>query len=331
VSSNSLSKLFPTIVLLLCLISISNQATAVDYFQLGDFSSDFLFGTWSDDGSVSVSQTQCIASASTAHPNGNGGVAFPYYVKVSNLNDTGGYYLYLDGNSANTGNSRIEVIIKHRDLFDTSGFEQLQPDTYDTHAHDGQFKNCASMGAKSELDISILSTELSQVVTGSYSGSFRLTGLGGTSGTREIDSDFSITITVNGSLVRITSVDNIALGTYAQSGNVIANERFCVYSQTGNYALTVSSTNQDNSGNFNLLNTVSSTLLPYSLSFIDSGSGQGTSAVSNLALSGSGDSSSETCGGTNNATLTLTIDEQGLQASETGSYSDTINLTIAPE
>jgi hypothetical protein len=331
VSSNNLSKPLPSIVLLLFLISISNQAAAVDYFQLTDFSSDFLFGTWSDNGSVSVSQSQCIASASTAHPNGNGGAPFPYSVKVSNLNDPGGYFLYLDGNSSNTGNSRIEVIIKHRELFDSSGFEQLQPDTYDTHAHDGQFKNCVSMGDNSELDISMLSTELSQVVTGSYSGSFRLTGLGGMSGALEINSDFSITITVNGSLVKITSVDNITLGTYAQSGNVIANERFCVYSQTGNYALTVSSTNQDSSGNFNLLNTASSALLPYSLSFIDSGSGQGTSAVSNLALSGSGDSSSETCGGTNNATLTLAIDEQDLQASETGSYSDTINLLVEPE
>jgi hypothetical protein len=315
-----------TFLLLFVFVIVGDLAYAKEENHVED-PGDFDFGTWSNDGNISLSQLHCVASASSNNTNGT---LYDYELRVRNRFDSNNYYLYLNGDTNMTGNSRIEVIIKHEDVAASSSLVQLVPDAYDTHQHSARYKNCPLTGDNSKIEISILNTELSQAAAGDYQGFLKVEIQAGASGNKKKRKDFDMVLTKTSSLVRITSVDNFALGNYGFTGNITDTERFCVHSQTGDYSLTVSSTNQDSNGNFYLSNATS-TQLPYTLMFIDSGVGQGDTNVLNLPLSGQGDSTSETCSGADNATLTLTIDEQGLQASETGSYSDTINLTIAPE
>lgn len=288
---------------------------------------DFDFGTWSDDGNILLSRLHCIASANGSNTSG---ALYDYNLRIKNTFNSNNYYLYLDGNTSQTGTSRIEVIIKHQDIAASSSLVQLVPDVYDTHEHSGRYKNCPLTGDNSKIEISILETELSQAVVGDYRGFFRVEMQGGSNGNKKKHKDFEVTLTTNASLVKISSVDNLDLGTYGFSGNMTDTERFCVYSQVGSYSLTVSSANQDINGDFYLSNA-GLTEVPYTLSFVDSGFGQGVTEVSNLSLSGQGDSSSETCGGTDNASLSLIILESDLQALESGTYSDTINLLVEPE
>lgn len=317
----------------LLLFFFANPLFAVDYFQFEPLNGDFVFGGWSDNGSVSLAQVNCIASASTLHPQGNGGTNSPYSVKVDNLIGSGGYYLYLDGDASNTGSSRIEVDIKHSDIKVSSSAVSLQEGAgyiSDSHSHNGQFKNCVQ-GVNSQIEVIIPDTELSPAVSGNYSGSFRYSAIGGESGTLDNYDDFTVSISVSGgSQVRITSVDNIDLGNYSYNGDVLANERFCVYSQTGSYTISVDSPNLDENADFNLYDPVSESTLGYQLSFIDSGSGQGNTVLSDIPVTGTGDNSSETCSGIDNATLTISIDEQNLDASLSGNYSDTITILIQP-
>ena len=71
----------------------------------------------------------------------------------------------------------------------------LSDDIYDSHYHEGQFKNCMD-GKNSELKMTLTSTELQKAKAGSYSGFFRAGAQGGSSGTAVSTSDFKVSISV---------------------------------------------------------------------------------------------------------------------------------------
>ncbi|MBD3646368.1 MAG: hypothetical protein HUJ31_02690 [Pseudomonadales bacterium] len=78
-------------------------------------------------------------------------------------------------------------------------------------------------------------------------------------------------------------------------------------------------------------NVDTSASIPFSLWFNDSTSGGMGTTVGNLSISGVGDNTTADCGGTDNAKLTVTIDEADLSAAVPDAYGDTLTLMVAPE
>ncbi|MAM71170.1 MAG: hypothetical protein CMP91_08520 [Gammaproteobacteria bacterium] len=319
--------------LLMLLLSQQAQARFADHLAVGRIS-DANFGIWTQAGNVSTRLQSCISSASDDSPSPRGLFAWkmPYQVKIENVSGDSNFYLYLNGNDANTGNRRIAFYFSHRDIIDGGNFEALSHDAYDTHSHVGNFRNCAS-GDNSELRIDISGTELGDKVSGYYTGTFRLTAIGGIWGYQTDSVEFTVSIEIQaGSEVQISNLDDIQFGTHTGFGNLYAEESFCVYSSSmsGSYTMTVSSVNQDGSGNF-YLDGGGLGQIPYDLDFTDSASGPGNEAVGFGSLSGFGDAQNQDCNGSNNATLSVSISEQDLQAARSGHYQDSLIILVEPQ
>lgn len=301
-----------------------------EYVNL-DRLNDVTFAIWGNgDGNQAASQVTCAASADTNSPQPSSGTTLPYDFKVSDLSAGSGYYLYLDGDDTNTGNARIAIGFRHRDVIAGTGYESLSEDVYDAHDHDGQFKNC-STGDNSELEVSINATELTLARAGRYSGTFRGEIRGGLNGTTTSAQDFQVTIDVT-DMVRISSMDNIGLGSWA-GGNINATETFCVYSNNASaaYNITIMSLNQDGAANFFVVNADASASVPYALFFNDNTGGGAGTTVGSASISGTGTNTSVDCGGGDNARLTVNIAEPDLASAPTDSYNDTLTLVVSPE
>lgn len=317
---------------ILC-VPIAVQARFADHIEVRPIpSADF--GIWTQAGSVSTRLLSCISSASDDSPNPRGFLAWqmPYQVKVEDQGGASDFYLYLDGDTANTGNRRIGISISHRDVNDGGIFEILSENIYDSHSHVGSFRNCARSGDNSELRINIDSSELGSKVSGYYVGTFQLTAIGGLWGTNTDSAGFTVAITIQSRTeVMISGLDNLGMGTHSGLGDIYAEENFCVYSSSGagSYNMTVSSANQDGGGNFHLAGAAGQ--IPYQLDFVDQGSGPGSTRVGLGVLSGFGHPGDPYCNGANNATLSVYIREQDLQMAKSGPYSDTLLILVEPQ
>ena len=100
---------------------------------------------------------------------------------------------------------------------------------------------------------------------------------------------------------------------------------------SASYHLTVTSPNQDGSGNFFLDSTSGLGSIPYDLYFTDAGNGPGTMKVGTTSISGTGDANNQFCQGTSNATLSVNVAEQSLQRAKSGSYHDTLTILVVPQ
>ena len=285
-------------------------------------------GTWSiGDGSQTWTSIHCVGSAKTKNANPGD---LPYQMKVTDQDTPPGYYLYLDDIDTNICSARIQVSFGHRDIMEGTALETLSDDAYDSHAHNDQPNGC-KQGKNSELQMTIPDSELSKARAGRFYGSYRATAIGGDTGTWTKEKAFSFTIDVSQS-VRVSALDNIALGTWAGTGNVIGTESFCIYSNNSSaaYNISISSPQQDAGGLFRIANAGQTQFIGYDLTFADSVGGPGT-AVTGNSISGNGNNSAPMCAGDVNAELAVNLPEGNLQPAQSDSYSDTITLLIAPE
>lgn len=321
------------VFLVMLIMPVTAMARFADHLEVRNIPNTS-FGVWIQAGSVSARARSCISSASDDSPRPRGWFAWqmPYQVKVADLGGGGDFYLYLDGDTSNTGNRRIGISLSHRDLHDGGAFEILSHNAYDSHSHVGSFRNCLQNGDNSELRINITGNELNGKVSGYYTGTFSLTAIGGVWGSATDSDTFTVDITIQARPeVMISRLDNLNLGTHSGLGDIYAEERFCVYSSSGggSYNMTISSTNQDGGGNFFLDGALGQ--IPYDLDFIDQGSGPGTTSVGSGTLSGFGNSADPDCNGSNNATLSVFIRERDLQRSKSGTYSDRLTILVEPQ
>ena len=315
-----------------CLMVPAAFGKTADYMEIGNIQNVAL-GTWTGIGGLTYSRDFCASSADNDAVNPPpSATTRPYQLKVSNSAGPGGdFYLYLNNDTAATGNQRIRVTLQHRDTMSGNSFEQLAYNSYDTHSHNGQYKTCGN-GNNSQLRIEISAGELTGKLSGSYRGDFTVTGRGGSSGTAVDTKFFRVTLTVQASPeVRVSSLTDLSLGSHNGLGNLYAEENFCVYSTSasGSYSLTVSSPNQDGSGNFYLAGGVGQ--IPYDLYFTDKANGPGTVKVSKASVSGFGNSLDQFCNGQDNATLSVSVSEQALQQAVSGGYSDSLVILVAPQ
>jgi len=322
----------------LTIVSDCANARLADFMKVGRIAR-FNFATWAyGDGSQTLTQTICIASSNYSNAYSDPppvknppAVHEPYQFKVTDGNAPTGFFVYLDSDDTNTGNAKLAIQIEHRDTKDGNTWETLVDDVYDSHAHKGQFKRCNN-GDNAQIRMSITAAELEQARAGVYGGTFTGTGQGGSSGTATDSKNFNARIRV-APIVRINGLADVPLGTYSGGGDINVEESFCVYSNndTAAYDVTITSPNQDVSGNFFLLNVAATDSVAYTLYFKDNvTAGVGTQVVTAPIL-GAGNNSANDCGGSDNAKISVNVLDADMSVVPADSYSDTLTVLVAPQ
>ncbi len=317
---------------LLALLSLGAEPLHARGFLTMDDVPDVNFGTWVDSGSFSSEMNLCISSANASSwlP-WRAARILDYRARVTSLQDAGNLFLYLNGDASAKGNQRIAIRFTHSDLRGPGGTESLEANRFDRIANTGQFLYCLFGGDNARLGVELASQDLGAAQSGDYWGSFRFEADNRFGNDSDI---FSVRVTVQGrSEVRISGLDDLDLGRYGGGnfGDITVSERFCVYSNNGDYRLSISSPNQDGAGNFFLYSDATGDSIPMSVHFADSGTGSGNTRITTNSAVGVGDSSRVDCGGSNNATVTLSLREDDIRASSSGFYSDSLLLLVEPE
>lgn len=135
--------------------------------------------------------------------------------------------------------------------------------------------------------------------------------------------DLNIQVVVP-SLIRITDLADIDLGTYTGDGlDMTGSSPACVRrNSAGNYGIVATSTN----GSFALAGGVVAGTLPYSVSWGGSALTYNTSLGAQVADSGTLGACTPVAG-----KLSVTVTGASLDAAEPDTYTDTLILTVTPE
>lgn len=135
------------------------------------------------------------------------------------------------------------------------------------------------------------------------------------------NSDVSIVKQVS---VQISYVDDLDLGTHAQlSSDQQATDDVCVFASNITYFVTVSSAN----GAFQMVGTDPANTLDYSVSW----GAIPLTYDTQIGAAQTGDANDATCGGTQNASYTVTVAQADFNAATYDTYSDTLTVSIVPE
>ena len=137
-----------------------------------------------------------------------------------------------------------------------------------------------------------------------------------------------ITLTIN-NLVQISALDDIALGAYTGVANMTGVDDLCVYSNNGGYDITA--TGDGAGGAFEL--TGGSANIPYTVAWATTaGATTGTSLTAGVVLANQGGTfTTPDCGGADNATVIVTVDDVDLASAPADSYTGVLTLLVAPQ
>jgi len=319
-------KLVLMVLTLTCMLSLSIEDSRAATVLSLETARDYEFGIWANAGSLSATQSLCAVAWEDKNNQ-----ARNYHIRTRNLMGSGGFYLYLDGDNSATGTSRIEIQMSHADISDSNSFETLLENVWESQKQRGQSPGCPN-GPNSALRVNIDSMSLANKLGGDYIGHFQATIREGGS---EVDSigTFAVSITIGGvPQVQISHLDSIDFGAHTGRGDLSASESFCIYSSAPNgaYRLSISSAGQDANGHY--LEELSGTdRIPLTVLYANSGTGPGTTPITNNYVYGNGDSINTNCSGNDNTTLTLRLAEADLQTASTGRYSGQITILVEPE
>ena len=279
------------------------------------------FGSWNDAGTLVNTITGCIESYKNSSKKN-------YKLTLTGDGSGSAFYLYLNGDTSQTGTNRIQVDISVRDLFTKPNYDSLINGS-ETSARKGRLSGCPG-GVNGDLNFVILESELAAATGGDFSGSFELSGRGGQNFNKNDSTTFQLSITVVAPQVKISGLQDMVFATDPTSAaGMTADETFCVYSGASDYNITISSSDYEN-GSFALASN-SGEKVGIDLLYADNASGTGMQAVQpSVALTGSGDSSSNICNGSDNATLRVSVGEQTIREASSGNYAATITLLVEP-
>jgi len=279
------------------------------------------FGSWSNAGTLSTTTAGCIESWDKRKKK-------DYRLKLEGASNDRNFYLYRNGDENQSGNNRVQIDISSRDIKSSPNYTLFENEE-ETSKRKGQPKNCPD-GDNGELKFVILQSELDTAAAGNYSASFTLSGEGGKKYSEDDDENFQVFLTVANPQVKISGLDDINLATDPLStGSIEVDEDFCVYAASTDYRLTITSTAYTG-GNF-ALESSQGDELPINLLFADNTTGNSLQNVqATSTLTGTGDNSSNSCGGTDNAMLRISISEPTLREASTGNYSASLTLLVEP-
>jgi spore coat protein U-like protein len=132
--------------------------------------------------------------------------------------------------------------------------------------------------------------------------------------------------------VQITGLNDIDFGVYGGTGPLSQSDGFCVYRNgTGLYDIALASATGAGT-DFEVTDGTNNAV--YTVKFDDDADASDASDVDNgdSVTGAQGDGASQDCTGSGgvNASLQLTFSEAELQSMATGTYADTITLTVTP-
>ncbi|MEP4148048.1 MAG: hypothetical protein ABJL54_12555 [Halioglobus sp.] len=279
------------------------------------------FGTWSDGGTLSASVTGCIESY-------KGNKTKNYRLTLSGDSSDNDFYLYRNGDTSQTGNNRIRIDISARDLMTRPTYETFSNGS-EISKRKGQKNNCPN-GVNGQLQFLIPESALEAASGGNFSAFFELSGRGGHRERKTDSTTFQVSITVSSPQVQISGLQDLVLSTDpTSSAGMTADEAFCVYSSATDYRISISSS-EYNEGGFALASGFGEKI-GIALLYADNASGTNMQSVQPaVALTGAGDGSSNTCTGSSNATLRISVSEQTIREATTGNYAATLTLLVEP-
>ncbi len=308
------------LLFLACLSSAAYAAVAVTPVAGYDF------GIWSPgSGAPAASQDFCVVSV----------VGNRLTANNSNQLRPWGATLYDDSgaSSANVfriehvaGGSFIELEVRLRDL--RSGAEEsLAPGVVTATDKTGDELHCPRGGPNGRLSVRLLGSGLAAARAGSYEGQFTLEISGGSNGRDTDTTTFTIRIDVP-DLVRISNLNDISLGFYPGSGEMVGSDALCVYRNDPAGAYTVEASGQGAGNAFVVAQN--GTELPFAVDFSDGNGWRALTAGGAPLAAGNASSQALDCGGVLNAAVRVRIAEAELATAEPGSYAGRLTITVAP-
>ncbi len=138
-----------------------------------------------------------------------------------------------------------------------------------------------------------------------------------------------VSLTVN-DRVQISSVEDIALGAYGGTGDMVGSSQYCVFRNGGgNYKVTLTS----NEGVFQVASATSGDTIPFTVKVdddLDASDGESLTYATASSVAMTGDVAAS-CGGTDNAEIDVTFAEADLQAvGSANDYQATITILVEP-
>lgn len=140
----------------------------------------------------------------------------------------------------------------------------------------------------------------------------------------------TITVTVP-NLIRITGMADFSFGTYSGSGDMDQNDNVCVYTNKASGTYRVTASGSGAGGAFSVASGADT--LAYGVFFNDVSGTTGEQALtSGSALTGQSgaNTTSQTCGGSDNANIHVRFLETNLTAAPAGSYTGTLTIVVEP-
>jgi hypothetical protein len=128
-------------------------------------------------------------------------------------------------------------------------------------------------------------------------------------------------------LVRVSDLDDIDLGIFPGTGDLVGEDRICVYRNDPSTRYEVEAYGQGAASAFVLEQGTGS--LPFEVEYDDGGGYAPVSAGRSMRASGA-DTASTACGGMDNAGVRVRVRESDLLTADAGSYAGTLTLTVAP-
>ncbi len=130
-------------------------------------------------------------------------------------------------------------------------------------------------------------------------------------------------------MVKVTGLDNIALGSYTGTGDLTGTTDYCVYRNGGGaYQVTLTSTTGALSVSDGGTNNIGfSVLIDDDNDATAGGESLGYNSASLVSMAGA---SAADCGGSDNAQMHFTFAEADLQAAKSATYNATLTVLVEP-
>lgn len=137
-----------------------------------------------------------------------------------------------------------------------------------------------------------------------------------------------ITPSLSKALVRISNMNDFNFGTWSGTGNLTASDNVCIYdSVNNNYRIRGSGSGTG--GAFTLANGANT--LPYSVTFQGTvGGAVALTANVQTAAIRAANTTSSTCAGGTNATISITITAANMLTVDAGTYTGVLTILLRP-
>jgi hypothetical protein len=220
---------------------------------------------------------------------------------------------------------RIPILVYFDDLL-TPSSEQLQANVWSTRDKQGVI-SCDPIQLNAQIRVALDAANIGAVVAGPYQAAFTL--VEGASG-RDV-ATFVVSVTIS-EAVWIQNLDPIPLA-YSVGSDAVGNEPFCIWSSTGAYDLTISSTTPTAAPVFLASGqTVAANTVSYTVLFdTDTDASDGVTVTEGVLIGNQPSSGLPSCLSDNAAIRVGFAEPANLAVAPADTYQDQLTLLVEPQ